>query len=394
MLASSRYILPQEDIKPETLKLVNLISSLKDEEEGNAPYYSELLDLLENDKVADAFTKIVEETDLILSKIKSERDLESIFNLEIAICIKSNLKQLLIRLADIISESPNGKPSRKMKILNNIYSNLEVNDPLRYNIYLAIVKFSAKNDYMDIILNHLVHLDLWLKNWNASVEQKRELFLTLRNFLIETNHSMEAYECLFKYLLTFENADENTLNSSKDNAREAIKDAINNESIFNFEELLKLRAIQNLSSEPCFELAKVFLAGDIKEYQNFISSHNNILNELSLNGEECTKKIRMLTLVSVVGDEIPGRVAYSAVQEALDIPEEEVELIILDVIRAGLIDAKMNQLDKTIIVNRATPRQFTENEWKKLDTRIDEWKNNLKDILKVIANAKLIAQSH
>jgi len=394
MLASSRYILPQEDIKPETLKIVNLISSLKDEEEGDAPYYSELLDLLENDKVAEAFPKIVEETDLILSKIKSERDLESIFNLEIAICVKSNLKQLLIRLANIISESENGKPSRKMKILNNIYSNLEVNDPLRYDVYLAIVKFSAKNDYMDIILNHLVHLDLWLKNWGSSVEQKRELFLTLRNLLNEANHSMEAYECLFKYLLTFENADDNTLNSSKDNAREAIKDAINNESIFNFEELLKLRAIQNLSSEPCFELAKVFLAGDIKEYQNFISSHNNILNELSLNGEECAKKIRMLTLVSVVGDEIPGRVAYSAVQEALDIPEEEVELIILDVIRAGLIDAKMNQLDKTIIVNRATPRQFTENEWKKLDTRIDEWKNNLKDILKVIANAKLIAQSH
>lgn len=394
MLASSRYILPQEDIKPETLKIVNLISSLKDEEEGDAPYYSELLDLLENDKVAEAFPKIVEETDLILSKIKSERDLESIFNLEIAICIKSNLKQLLIRLANIIGESENGKSSRKMKILNNIYSNLEVNDPLRYDVYLAIVKFSAKNDYMDIILNHLVHLDLWLKNWGSSIEQKRELFLTLRNLLNEANHSMEAYECLFKYLLTFENADNNTLNTSKDNAREAIKDAINNESIFNFEELLKLRAIQNLNSEPCFELAKVFLAGDIKEYQNFISSHNNILNELSLNDEECSKKIRMLTLVSVVGDEIPGRVAYSAVQEALDIPEEEVELWILDVIRAGLIDAKMNQLEKTIIVNRATPRQFTENEWKKLDTRIDEWKNNLKDILKVIANAKLIAQSH
>jgi len=394
MLASSRYILPQENIKPESLKLVNLISSLKDEEEGNAPYYSELLDLLENDKVAEAFAKIVEETDLILSKIKSDRDLESIFNLEIAICVKSNLKDLLIRLANIISESQNGKASRKMKILNNIYSNLEVNDPLRYNVYLAIVKYSAKNDYMDIILNHLVHLDLWLKNWGASVEQKRELFLTLRNLLNESNHPMEAYECLFKYLLTFENADANTLNSSKDNAREAIKDAINNENIFNFEELLRLRAVQNLSSEPCFELAKVFLAGDFNEYQNFINSHGNILNELSLNGDECSKKIRMLTLVSVVGNEIPGRVSYSAVQEALNIPEEEVELWILDVIRAGLIDAKMNQLDKTIIVNRATPRQFTENEWKKLDTRIDEWKNNLKDILKVIANAKLIAQSH
>jgi len=394
MLASSRYILPQEDIKPEALKLVNLISSLKDEGEGDAPFYSELLQLLEDDKVADAFSKIVEETDLILSKIKSERDLESIFNLEIAICIKSNLKQLVVRMANIISESQNGKASRKMKILNNIYSNLEVNDPLRYDVYLSIVKFSAKNDYMDIIVNHLVKLDLWLRNWGSSVEQKRELFLTLRNLLNSSNHQMEAYECLFKYLNTFENSDANTLNTSKDNAREAIKDAINNESIFNFEELLKLRAIQNLSSEPCFELAKIFLAGDINEYNNFISGHNNIINELSLNDEECRKKIRMLTLVTVVGQEIPGRVSYSVVQEALNIPEEEVELYILDVIRAGLIDAKMNQLDKTIIVNRATPRQFTENEWKKLDTRIDEWKSNLKNILEVIANAKLIAQSH
>ncbi|ORY53337.1 PCI-domain-containing protein, partial [Neocallimastix californiae] len=374
------------------LKLVNLISSLKDEGEGEAPFYSELLQLLEDDKVADAFSKIIEETDLILTKIKSER--ESIFNLEIAICIKSNLKQLVVRLANIISESQNGKASRKMKILNNIYSNLEVNDPLRYDIYFAIVKFSAKNDYMDIIVNHLVKLDLWLKNWGSSVEQKRELFLTLRNLLNESNHKMEAYECLFKYLLTFENADANTLNTSKDNAREAIKEAINNESIFNFEELFKLRSIQNLNSEPCFELAKIFLAGDIKEYDSFVSSHNNIINELSLNDEECRKKIRMLTLVTVVGQEIPGRVNYSVVQEALNVPEEEVELWILDVIRAGLIDAKMNQLDKTIIVNRATPRQFTENEWKKLDTRIDEWKKNLDDILNVIANAKLIAQSH
>ena len=38
----------------------------------------------------------------------------------------------------------------------------------------------------------------------------------------------------------------------------------------------------------------------------------------------------MLTLVTVVGQEIPGRVNYSVVQEALNIPEEEVELWILD----------------------------------------------------------------
>jgi len=53
---------------------------------------------------------------LIFFLIKKNKDLESIFNLEIAICIKSGLKQLVVRLANIISESQNGKATRKMKM--------------------------------------------------------------------------------------------------------------------------------------------------------------------------------------------------------------------------------------------------------------------------------------
>lgn len=392
MLASSRYILPEESITQQTLKLVNLISSLKTETEENAPFMNDLNNLLNENKLNEAYTRIVAETDLIFNK--QEKDLESIFNLLIALICKSENKQILVNLANEIVKTEAGKPQRKMAILNNIYANLEVNDVLRYDIYIAIINYSAKNDYMNIIITHMVHLDLWMKTWGVDVEQKRNLFMVLRDALIKTGYSMEAYECVFKYLFTFENADDNSLNSIKDKAREAIKEAISNEDIFNFEELLRLRAIQNINSEKCFDFAKVFLSGDVNSYREFVKNNSNIFNELSLNEEDCIKKIRMLTLVTVVGGTVPGKVEYNVIQKALDIPEDDVELWILEVVRAGLIDAKMNQLEKIVIVNRATPRQFSENEWKKLDTRIDAWKNNLKEVLKVIGNAKLIAQSH
>jgi hypothetical protein len=62
------------------------------------------------------------------------------------------------------------------------------------------------------------------------------------------------------------------------------------------------------------------------------------------------------------------------------------------VIRANLIEAKINQVKKTILVNRSTYRTFTMDQWKQLSSKLESWKNSLTDILQVIANAKLIAQ--
>lgn len=62
------------------------------------------------------------------------------------------------------------------------------------------------------------------------------------------------------------------------------------------------------------------------------------------------------------------------------------------VIRANLIEAKINQVKKTILVNRSTYRTFTMEQWKQLSAKLEGWKKSLVDILQVIANAKLIAQ--
>ena len=62
------------------------------------------------------------------------------------------------------------------------------------------------------------------------------------------------------------------------------------------------------------------------------------------------------------------------------------------VIRANLIEAKINQVKKTILVNRSTYRTFTTAQWEQLSSKLEDWKKSLADILQVIANAKLIAQ--
>jgi translation initiation factor 3 subunit M len=65
----------------------------------------------------------------------------------------------------------------------------------------------------------------------------------------------------------------------------------------------------------------------------------------------------------------------------------------VEAIRSGLISAKLNQLDQTIIVTRYTSRVFTNKQWELLKNRLDTWKSNLSDLKQVVTNAKFIAQT-
>ena len=57
-----------------------------------------------------------------------------------------------------------------------------------------------------------------------------------------------------------------------------------------------------------------------------------------------------------------------------------------------MLEAKLNQVHRTILVNRSTYRTFTKDQWMQLADRLAGWQESLADILQVIANAKLIVQ--
>jgi translation initiation factor 3 subunit M len=193
-----------------------------------------------------------------------------------------------------------------------------------------------------------------------------------------------ALEFSLKKLNTFNDTDAEATALAKD----VVLRAVTMENYFAFEDLLQYSAIQKLKgTAEEYELLDVFLNGTLTTYQNFAQSHAGLIK----NADSNVHKMRLLSLASLGSENLSRELTYSEIASNLQIPEEEVEMWVIDVIRAGLVEAKLDQLNKTVMVHRSIYRVFGQEQWKKLSTSLSAWKENLNEILAVVGNAKLIA---
>lgn len=70
----------------------------------------------------------------------------------------------------------------------------------------------------------------------------------------------------------------------------------------------------------------------------------------------------------------------------LKISEAEVELWVIDVIRAGLVSGKLSQVNQSFRVYRSAHRTFGQEQWKALETRLVQWQTSINNILETIAS--------
>jgi len=60
---------------------------------------------------------------------------------------------------------------------------------------------------------------------------------------------------------------------------------------------------------------------------------------------------------------------------------DDVELWLIDIIRAGLVEGKLSQARQELLVHRTTYRTFGRAEWEELDARLEDWKVALENVL-------------
>merc|ERR1719416_351774 len=85
------------------------------------------------------------------------------------------------------------------------------------------------------------------------------------------------------------------------------------------------------------------------------------------------KNMCLLSLVSLAGEH--EEVPYSAIASTLNVDENEVERWVIGAVSSGLMEAKMDQLRRVVLVERCAVRQFG------LKVRLDKWKSNVKGVL-------------
>ncbi|KFY25467.1 hypothetical protein V493_04647 [Pseudogymnoascus sp. VKM F-4281 (FW-2241)] len=103
--------------------------------------------------------------------------------------------------------------------------------------------------------------------------------------------------------------------------------------------------------------------------------------------------MRLLTLASLAASTSSRELEYKRIAKTLQIPAEDVEMWVIDVIRAGLVEGNLSQEKQVFLVHRTTYRVFGEKQWREVATRLDTWKDSLRNVLEVVRRERQAAEA-
>ncbi|KAJ1951719.1 hypothetical protein EC988_003949 [Linderina pennispora] len=278
-----------------------------------------------------------------------------------------------------------------LKVLNNLY-NLLPATAIRASVFKGIVAVAGKTNLLATLLPLISRLPTLFGEWSIESEAKIELLLSIRDSLEAAGLNSEAYETELVFLETVSESPEKLAQI----ASSAIVHYVNISAVCDLDALANLPQVQELSKGgklgDAGSLLNTLLSSDFKGWKAYVEANKAQLEALGVDIEKASDKMRLLTVASIAADNLGQDVPFSTVAEAIEVDADEVEVWIIDVIRAGLIQGKMNQVTSTVLPTRSTYRKFGQEQWAVLAERLAQWKASLEKLQPVISNAKLLAQ--
>ncbi|PUU76708.1 hypothetical protein B9Z19DRAFT_1087735 [Tuber borchii] len=299
------------------------------------------------------------------------------------------LPTILQNLSAPPSTSPINGPALSVHALSTIFNVLPANSPLRYPVFKATLRVVAEHGMYDVLAPQLKNIERWVEEWGSSIAEIRDLYLTIADVAEKAGDADQFYSFLFRTLQSY-TPEESTGEEARTIAVRLLKASINLPSCLEFDDIIALDAIQQLSNtDPeAFALLEVFAGGDLEDYEEFNDEHDGWVDDNGIDHSIAFRKIRLLTLASLASSASSRELPYSVIARRLHIPSEEVELWVIDVIRAGLVEGKLSQLNQTFLIHRSTYRSFGKSEWEEVGVRLDNWKASLRNILEVVRGAR------
>ncbi|KAL2259171.1 hypothetical protein VTK26DRAFT_7247 [Humicola hyalothermophila] len=356
--------------------------------------------LLDGDKHEEALQIIVKASHFLNSV--PEKDFTGAYNLLIHIVLQSQdpkkyLPTVCGNLLKPITSSPNHGFTLAANALSTIFNLLDRKNPLRFHVYLQIVRFIRQHGQFDTIKQQLRNLEGWFADWDVDEENQRRLYLEVSDCAAESGDDEESYHYLVKALGTFDREDQEEITSEEAQqlSLKALRLAIASPTRFDFQDLRFLPSVQALSdSHPVYsQLLDIFVEQDLEDYNDFREEHEGWIEKEKLDHETLQRKMRLLTFTSLAASTPNREIPYDNIAKALQIPASEVELWTIDVVRAGLVEGKLSQQKKVFLVHRTNYRVFGEKQWREVGTRVDQYKSVVQRLLAVVRKAQADAES-
>lgn len=305
----------------------------------------------------------------------------------------------LARICSYLSEQPVTSsaqfgPSLALTTLTTIFNILPNDSQSRYHVFLAILKVirsTSNNAAFDALTPQLeTNVPKWVEAWNLDEEDARSLHVAVADVAAASGNSDMCYKYLLHGLETIP-PESATEPESRDLAKRTLLAALTNPSVNDFNPLIDREAIQALrdSDTALFDFLNIFASDDYSAYTDFLET--NSLSSLELPeslAQTLETKIRLLTLASLAAAAASRSLPYSTISDALQVPEEDVEMWVIDTIRAGLVEGKLSQLKQEFLVQRASYRVFGPKQWGEIQGRLMVWQRSLEGVLSLVKSEK------
>jgi len=310
---------------------------------------------------------------------------------------KKHLQKLCQAFARPLPSSPQHGAGLTLNALTTVFNLLSPEDPVRANVFQEILKFLKSNSMYDALKPYLERLPEWLETWDKDDDFQRKVYEEVAEVAIESGEEEEGYNFILKALRTFDE-DEKSEVTSEDAQRlslRAVKMALLSNTHFLFQDLRAIPSVQALSdSHPVYsQLLDTFAEQDLEDYDDFNDEHEGWVEKEKLDHDKLHRKMRLLTFASLAATTPSREIDYAKITKALQIPEEDVEMWAIDVIRAGLVEGKLSQQRRLFLVHKVTYRVFGDKQYRELATRVDHWRATLQNVLGVIQQEQVNAKA-
>jgi len=171
--------------------------------------------------------------------------------------------------------------------------------------------------------------------------------------------SVYVYDLWVKYFSAYDEGDPVSVEVQKE-AHNYIVSVIKDSEIIRTDLLLESYAVRSLKMSQykmTYILLEIFTTKGYKDFIDFQKKNSRFVEGLGLNQSDLVSKIRLLTFTSLAAAQ--NVISYSEVAQLLSIDESEVEPVVVDAITSDILDARLDQLNRRIVVRHAESRVFS-----------------------------------
>lgn len=251
-------------------------------------------------------------------------------------------------------------------------------------VFERLFLLCERNGQIKIIIENLKKIEEISREWAMSGEERRQLFRSCALALDRNNEPVAAFQAMLAYLRLFQKSPETELAQSTAEAKRCVILAVKVPTVIDFKDILKLDAVKHLQGrdKEVFDFMSLFTQTDSKQFEGGVKRFQRLMDEEKLAREDVIRKKQYVQICALSLESSNHH--FEDLASTLNIAKDDVEEWAIEAIAAGIIDAKIDQINEEIVIKSHIMNQ----EWAQIKDRLSEWSDRFGRLQSVLVQAK------